>query len=188
MSANVLLTNSRYIKSITNISDNVQDKYLFPSINESQEIDLKGIIGESLLDKLKNLVFDGTINDPENAVYKDLLQQCQFYLAYDVVSKLCVITSFKINNAGLYRSNDDNLYYASLDEVHNMEEYYQNKRDFFRIEIANFCINNRANLPELNDCACRQIRAQLYSAESCPIVLGHARGKSINKYYGYYKG
>jgi len=188
MSKNVLLTNSNYIKSVTNISENTSDKYIFPSINEAQEIDLKGVIGESLLKKLKDLVSDGTINDPDNAIYKDLLQQCQFFLAYDVVAKLCVTTSFKIDNAGVYRSNDENLYYASLEEVHNMEEYYQNKRDFFRLEISNFIINNRAQLPELNDCACRKIRAQLYSAESCGINLGGPRGKAINYKYGYYKG
>lgn len=186
MSANVLLTNSRYIKSITNISDNVQDKYLFPSINESQEIDLKSVIGENLLSKLKDLVSDGGINDPENAVYKDLLQQSQFFLAYDVVSKLCVITSFKIDNAGVYRSNDENMYYASLEEVHNMQEYYENKRDFFRLELVNFCLNNRTNLPELSECQCRKISANLYSAESCGLFLGNARGKSIrNKCCNY---
>ena len=186
--ANVLITNSKYIKSITNISDNVQDKYLFPTINESQEIDLKSVIGETLLNKVKDLISDGTINNPENAVYKDLLQQCQFYIAYDVVSKLCVITSFKVDNAGVYRSNDENMYYASLEEVHNMQEYYENKRDFFRIELANFCLNNRANLPELDNCACRKIAANLYSAESCGIVLGGARGKGRKNNCCYYKG
>lgn len=183
--ANVLITNSTYIKGITNISENVQDKYMFPSINEAQEIDLCGIIGETLLNKVKDLVADGSINDPENAVYKDLLKKCQFFIAYDVVAKLCVITSFKIDNAGVYRSNDENLYYASLDEVHNMEEYYQNKRDFFRLELSNFCINNRTLLPELTQCQCRKIRAQLCSAETCGIVLGGARGKQINYYPSY---
>ena len=186
--SNVLITNAKYIKSITNISDNVQEKYLFPSINEAQEIDLCGIIGEALLNKIKDLITEGTINDPENAVYKDLLKKCQFFIAYDVVAKLCVITSFKIDNAGVYRSNDENIYYASLEEVHNMEEYYQNKRDFFRLELSNFCINNRKNLPELSECACRKIRSQLYSSESCGIVLGGGRSKEIKNHYGYYKG
>lgn len=186
--ANVLLTNSNYIKSITNISDNVQDKYLFPTINEAQEINLKSVIGENLLNKLKDLVSGGSINDPENAVYKDLLQKCQFFIAYTVVSKLSVITSFKLDNAGIYRSNDENLYYASMEEVRNMQEYYEEKADFFKLELQNFCINNRTNLPELSECACRQIKANLYSAESCGIVLGGARGKSIRNKCCDYKG
>jgi len=177
--ANVLLTNANYIKSITNISDNVTEKYIFPAINEAQEIDLKGIIGETLLNHLKDLVQDGSINDSGNTIYKDLVQKSQFFLAYDVVSKLSVTLSFKIDNAGVYHSNDENMYYASKDEVLMMQEYYENKRDFFRLEVVNFCLNNRTLLPELDACQCRKIRANMYSSESCGVVLGGARGKQI---------
>lgn len=175
--AKVLLTNSTYIKSITNISDNVQDKYLFPSINEAQEIDLKSILGEVLLEKLKEMVKDETINDEGNEVYKALVEKCQFFIAYTVVSKLAVILSFKIDNAGVYRSNDDNMTYASLQEVHNMQEYYENKASFFKLELQNYILNNRTSLPEVSKCHAHSIHANLYSAESCGIVLGGERGK-----------
>ena len=186
--ANVLITNSKYIKSITNISDNVQDKYLFPSINEAQEIDLKGILGEGLLNKIKDLVADGSINDDENAVYKDLLIKSQIFIAYDVVSKLCVITSYKIDNVGVYHSNDENVSYASMDEIRNMQQYYEDKRDFFRLEIVNFCLDNRNNLSELSECQCHKIKSNLYSVESCGIVLGGARGKRVRNNCCNYKG
>lgn len=177
MAKNVLLTNPKFIKEITNIDDNVQDKFLFPAINESQEIDLKSIIGENLLKRLKEMVLDESINRPGNEAYKDLVEKSQFFLAYSVLSKLVVTTSFKLDNAGLYRSNDENLYYASMDEVKNMEEYYQNRAAFFKLELQNFIINNKSAFAELSECACRQIGANLYSAENCGLWLGGARGK-----------
>lgn len=179
--ANVLLTNSTYIKSITNISDNVADKYLFPTINESQEIDLKNVIGERLLNKLKDMVQDQSINDPENEIYKELLTKSQFFLAYSVASKLAVILSYKIDNVGVYHTSDENLTYASFGEVQHMEEYYQNKADFFKLEVVNFCLNNRSKLPELTDSQCHSIKSNLYSVESCGIVLGGERGKGRKK-------
>lgn len=179
--ANVLLTNSTYIKSITNISDNVADKYLFPTINESQEIDLKNVIGERLLNKLKDMVQDQSINDPENEIYKELLTKSQFFLAYSVASKLAVILSYKIDNVGVYHTADENLAYASFGEVQHMEEYYQNKADFFKLEVVNFCLNNRSKLPELTDSQCHSIKSNLYSVESCGIVLGGERGKGRKK-------
>ena len=185
MSKNVLLTNATYIKSVTNIDTNVSEHYIFAAINESQEIDLCGVLGEALLNKLKDLVTDGSINNPENAVYKDLLKKCQFFIAYDAISKLCVKLSFKISNAGVYRSNDENVFYADFKEVLAMQEVYENSRDFFRLELANFCINNRTLLPELTQCQCRKIRSQLYSSESCGICLGGARGRKIIHYPSY---
>ena len=54
----ILLSSENFIKSVTNISDNVNGKYILPALREAQEIDLKGIIGSSLLETLKILVAD----------------------------------------------------------------------------------------------------------------------------------
>ena len=179
--ANVLLTNATYIKSLTNISDNVSEKYMFPSINESQEIDLKHVIGEALLEKLKQLVVNQTINDPENEIYKQLLQNCQFFIAYSVIAKLTMTLSYKLDNCGTYRTADENLTYSSMRDVQTMEEYYQNKADFFKLEVQNFCINNCSKLPELTQNQIHSIKSNLYSAETSGLFLGGGRGKVIRK-------
>ena len=176
---NVLLTNATYIKSLTNISDNVSEKYMFPTINEAQEIELKHVIGSALLEKLKDLVVDQTINDPENEVYKDLLLNCQFFIAYVVVSKLTLVLSYKIDNVGTYRTADENMTYSSMRDVQTMQEYYQDKADFFKLELQNYCLNNRSKLPELTENQIHSIKSNLYSAETCGIFLGGARSKRI---------
>lgn len=185
---NVLLTSSTFIKSITNISDNISDKMLLPSIRESQEIDLKQVIGENLLDRIKELVRENEINNVENAAYKDVLEKCQYFLAYQTVSRLCVMVSYKIDAIGVSRTRDDNIDYASLAEVMQMEQYYVEKADFFKLELQNFCLANRQALPELRECDCYKIHSNLYATASSGLFLGGARGKVLKNKGLYGKG
>lgn len=174
---NVLLTSSSFIKSITNISDNVSDKMILPCLRESQEIDLKEVIGENLLDKIKELVKENEINNEGNEAYKDLLEKCQYFLAYQTVSRLCVVLSVKIDAMGLSRNRDENLDYIEMSDVFQLEEFYQKKTDTYKKFLQNFLLDNRTAFPELNDCSCHKIKANLYATASSAIFLGSKRGK-----------
>lgn len=174
---NVLLTNSKFIKSITNISDNVNDKMILPAVREAQDIDLKRVMGECLLNRLKQIVADREVDKEGNEAYKDLLDQIQYFLAYQTISRLCVILSYKIDNIGISRTRDELIDTATFDEVVKMEAYYQNKADVFKKDLQNFLLNNRSAFPELNECTCNQIRANLYSSATSGLVLGGKRGK-----------
>lgn len=183
--SNVLLTNANYIKSATNISDNVNEKYLLPAIREAQEIGLKNILGEKLLNKVKDLIAAKEINKEENEIYKSLLDNCQYYLAYQTVSNLCYILSYKLDNMGLSRTADENVAYASADEVVSQSDYYERKADFFKLELQNFLVRNISKLPEVSENQCHTISANLYSADSGGLVLGGARGKGHYRKSGY---
>lgn len=62
--AEVLLTSEEFVKSISNISDNLAGKYMLPAIREAQEINLREILGDALTDKLKKIVELGQTNNP----------------------------------------------------------------------------------------------------------------------------
>ena len=175
--AEILLSSETFIKSVTNISDNVAGKYILSSLREAQEVSLKSIIGESLLEKLKTLVKDGKIDQEGNLDYKYLVNKCQYYLAYMTIVELIYKVSYKIGNAGLVKTSDENLQVATLDEMIAQKEYYQGKADFHCYELQNFILNRRSAFPEVDDCTCRKIHANLYSAATCGIFLGGARGK-----------
>jgi hypothetical protein len=74
----VLLSSEAFIKSVSSVSDNLSRKYILPSLREAQEVGLKGIVGSSLLEKLKSLVKDGLIEQNAYATYKALLDKCQY--------------------------------------------------------------------------------------------------------------
>lgn len=176
--AEILLSSEAFVKSVTSISDNLSGKYVLPSLREAQEIGLKGILGDCLLSKLKSLVKDGSINEDSNVKYKELIDRCQYYLAYVTIVEVTNKTSFKIGNFGVVKSTDENLQVASQDEIAKMQYYYQSKADACCYELQGWLLDNRSSFPELSDCDCRRISSNLYSAATCGIFLGGARGKT----------
>lgn len=175
--AEILLSSEAFVKSVTSVSDNLSGKYIIPSLREAQEIGLKSILGDSLLTKLKTLVKENSIESPANVHYKELIDRCQYYLAYVTIVEVTNKTSFKVGNFGVTKSTDDNLQVATQDEIAKMQYYYQSKADACCYDLQGWLIDHRTNFPELNECDCKRISSNLYSAATCGIFLGGARGK-----------
>lgn len=175
--AEILLTSESFVKSVTNVSDNLAGKYILPSIREAQEHSLKGILGDCLLSKLKGLIKTEEIDDLANIKYKQLADHCQYYLAYMAIVEVTNKVSFKIGNFGVAKSTDENLQVASYDEIVKMQYYYQTKVDAYCLELQQWLLDNRDEFPELTECHCRKLSSNLHSAASCGVFLGGGRGK-----------
>lgn len=175
--AEIILTSEKFVKSVTSVSDNIAGKYILPSLREAQEQGLKGILGDALLAKLKGLVANKEIDLESNAVYKILLDRCQYYLAYAAIVEVTNKVSYKIGNFGVAKSSDENLQVASQDEIGKMQYYYQSKADAHCLDLQNFLLQNRSDYPELTENCCHTIESNLHSAASCGIFLGGARAK-----------
>ena len=170
-----LLSSEKFIKSVTNISDNLSGKFILPALREAQEIGLRGILGDCLLEKCKQVA--PYLDDPDNAAYALLIERAQYYLAYATVAETVQKVSYKVGNFGVAKSSDDNLQVATQDEIAKQQYYYTSKADYYCLDLQNWLLDNRALFPELTDCACRKIKANLYSAASCGIWLGGPRGR-----------
>ena len=173
----ILLSSEAFIKEVSSASDNLSGKYILPSLREAQEIGLKGILGDCLLERLKTLVRGGDIDSLGNAAYKRLLDHCQYYLAYRTLVEVTNKVSYKIGNFGVTKTQDENLQVATQDEIAKTQYYYQSKADACCYDLQTFLLENRADYPELTECACRRIQANLHSAASCGLFLGGARGR-----------
>lgn len=181
MITDTLLTSPDFVKSVTNISDNLNGKVMQAAIREAQEIDLKQIIGSCMLAKLKQLINGNLINDPEYSEYLDLLNEAQYFLSYTVVSKLCVITSYKIDNAGVVKTADENITNATEEEIFDMQNFYQRKADYFCSQLQNYILNHIGILPEITENQCNNIKSNLYSAANNSLWLGGRRGKGLSR-------
>ena len=175
--AEILLSSEGFVKEVTSISDNVSGKYILSSLREAQEGALKRIVGESMLNRLKGLVADEAIDQPGNAKYKELIDKCQYFLAYMTIVEIVYKVSYKIGNAGVVKASDENMQVASLDEIISQKEYYQGKADSYCLELQNYILDNLSAFPEVTECVCRKIHANLHSAATCGFFLGGARGK-----------
>lgn len=173
MAEHILLTSELFVKSVTSVSDNLAGKYLLPSIREAQEQGLKGILGDRLLAKLKDL----SRNNALEGKYRELVENCQYYLAYAAIVEVTNKVSYKIGNFGVAKTQDENLQIASYDEIVKQQYYYQSKVDAHCIDLQKWILENKASFPELTECQCRRLSSNLHSAASCGVFLGGARGK-----------
>lgn len=187
----ILLTSEAFVKNVTAISDNLAGKYLLPAIRDAQEIHLKGIVGSCLLEKMKEMMkgdkFKGDFNkdfnkdfattEGGNQKYKDLIDRCQYYLAYMSIVEVLDRVALKVTNFGVVKTNDENVQQASQEEISQKQARYLSKADAQAYELQGWLLRHRSEFPELSGCDCDRIHSNLYSAASCGIFLGGERGK-----------
>ena len=173
----ILLITEQSIKNITNISDNMSGKLLLTAIRESQEINLREILGDALLDELKRQVAENDVRE----TYNHLILQCQYFLAYQSCANICMITSVKIDSAGLQRVSDEKMEPLPVSEVNQIHDYYQTKADFYCERLQNFLLQHKEDYPQLNAKQCNSINANLYSSATCGIFLGGPRSKGTQR-------
>ena len=177
--AEILLSSEKFIKEVTNISDNLAGKFLGPSLREAQDIKLQGILGTCLFNKLKDLVGSGSIGT--QPAYKNLLDHCQYFLAYSTIVEVLKKVSYKVGNFGVAKSNDENLQVATMEDINSQEFYYQSKADAYCLELQQWILDNRKDYPELTECQCNKLSSNLYSAATCGVWLGGRRGKMVRR-------
>lgn len=173
----IFLFSETFVREATNISDNVDSKYLLAAMREAQDVRLKHIIGTRLYNKLVRLVGAGTIKGAANAKYRTLLDEARYFLAYSAVTELVVKLAYKVTNMGVVKTTDEHVQAVSAQELAYNKDYYQSKADAHLLTLQKFLLAHSAEYPELGDNTCADIRANLYNTATCGIYLGGARGK-----------
>jgi len=182
---NVLLTSPDFVRLNSNISDNVNSKVLVTAIREVQEDELQEILGQLLFEKLQDLVENNTIDNQENAAYKNLLDKAQMFITYRVIAEIIVMLNMKIDNAGLIQTRDENMDYMGLDDTMTMKNYYDTKASHYAYLLQNYLMEHLNEIPELTECQAWKIRSTLYSAASPSVFLGGERGRGWFRFFPY---
>lgn len=142
-------------KANSQINYNVDEGVLGSAIREAQSVYLRDIIGKALLEKVQDLVVDGSIDAEENVAYLDLLDN---YIFHYLVAKtqVCIIPeiSLKIRNIGLSQDSDANIMAASINNLDSMADYYETQACDKANRMICFLLSNKKAFPELNVCGC----------------------------------
>ena len=173
----ILFTNADFIRSVTIVSDNLQDKYILSSIREAQDIEFQQVVGTRLYNRLKIMVEDESIAYDFNVHYRELLDKAQYFIAYQTLANLTVNSTYKINNIGLNTISDDNVSTPSLSDTFKLAKYYVDKADHYKMMLQNWLLKNKSYFPELLKSDISELSANVHSAASCNVFLGGARGK-----------
>ena len=177
--AEVLLISETFVKEVCSISENVAGQYIRPSIREAQNVGLRNILGDLLLEKLKALVADSTINQEANIWYKALADRERDYLANSACVGIAQRVAFKIANAGVVKTPDEKVEVADQPDMAKVQFFYQSKADSLAFDLERWLLENRAHFPELLAYQCRKIHSHLYTAATSGIWLGGPRGKHL---------
>ena len=167
------------MKETCSISENVAGQYIRPSIREAQDVALRNILGDLLLEKLKKLIADGTITAEANMWYKVLADRERDFLANSACVGICQRVAYKIANAGVIKTPDEKVEVADQPDMAKTQFFYQSKADSQAFDLERWLLDNRTHFPELMEYQLRKIHSHLYSAASCGIWLGGPRGKRL---------
>ena len=174
----ILLTSTEYIKSHSGLNDNTYDKMIIPALERAQDIELCEALGDCLVQSLKDKIADESINDPDNILYKTLIDNyVQQYLTYTVLANLTLEIGQVIGNGGIDTITDEHRQTLSFDERGQYKDYWLHQADAYKIRMQKFLKNNSTAFPEW--LACCKSKDDLSSA--CSVWLGGTRGKIIFK-------
>lgn len=177
----VLFCSEKYIKDNSNLNDNAFGKNLLPAIRQAQDIYCQQIIGSTLYHKLIDLVDTGDIGEPENALYKELLDEyVRDYILYQTLVQIVPVLSVKLSNYGTTLSNDQYLVNLSQGDAELIEKHYSIMADFYARRLQEFILNNCDKL-DVDVCTCEGLRANLQTAATSGLFLDGYRGRVLVK-------
>jgi hypothetical protein len=155
------------------INRNLEDEYLLSAIDESQDIFLREIIGDSLYETLQNKVSEESIE----GVYQTLLESyVKIYLKYKVLALLCVPLTYKLRNIGIAQQFSNEVNTTTLTDTKYLQNYYDGKADFYANRLTKFLQTN--DIPEYK-CSCNQITEPNESHPVSSIYLGNSKRRVI---------
>lgn len=168
----VFLVSENAVRQLLAVSDNVAGQFTAVAIREAQEVDYRRVIGAALLDQLKGLVATQSIGLPGYVEYRALLDASQLYLAYAAAVRLMPRVQYKVANVGVFKAGDDHATPVSYDDTAAITDSYRTVRDAFCRDLQAYLLRHAGEFPELAECHCREIRAQLNHTATCGIYLG----------------
>lgn len=177
---NTMIITPDEVRTLSNISDNVNSKVLAAAIRTVQDDELMLIVGEQLLDKLKDVKENGG-----QEIYIEVIEKAKMFIINKVIAELIVMINYKIDNAGLIQTSDDNIECLGIDDTLTLKGYYDSRADHYAHRLQNFLIENLSRIPELTQPQVYKIHATLHSAGNPSVFLGGARGRGLAPKYNH---
>ena len=172
MNNKIYLVSPDDVKAASNINYNVDDGDVASAIRTSQNIYLRDIIGDNLLESLQEMVSGGTLS--ANTAYEELLDNyVTEYLIYKACVEICVPISLKLRNIGISQDYDSNIQAAQLANIAELANYYETQAIDKANRLIDFLIENKTAFPELHiSCACGRKAPCLKKKANTNLWLG----------------
>lgn len=147
MSQNILLISDAILKERSIIHDNIDPKLVYPDIKKAQDMYIEPILGTALYNKMQTLVSDGSISQPGNEDYKNLLDKYIIdALVNYTMSRLPLSISYQFWNKGLLRKQGVDTELPSMTEMVEIAKTFQNDAEFYGTRLRKFLLDQTSRL------------------------------------------
>ena len=171
-----LLISETNVKKYVPLDENLYGGYLSIAIYTAQERYMPEVLGGCLYRTLQEKIYDGSISNEENTVYKNLLDTIAPYLAWMAGAEAIMMTYIKVANLSVARMTDTGVNFISNEEMNSLRDEYTNRAAIYRETVIKFLRENSSFLPELQNCSCDS--GPQYTLGECSIFLGGPRNPS----------
>ena len=143
------------VKAASLVNYNVEDEAVGYAIRESQDVYLREILGNALLEKCVELASSGTIDEEGYEAYGELVDKYIYqYLVAKSQEQILIPISFKIRNIGVSQDSDTNVTSQQLQTVIDLQNYWRTVSIDRANRLKCFLRENRAAFPELETGSC----------------------------------
>lgn len=134
---------------LTTLDKNIDASVITRLIDEAQDIRIQEVLGYNLYNTIMGMLISGTILDPININYKNLLdnniQRClALWIKYDSYSEL----NYHLTNKAVATKSSDNSQPVSDSTLANLRAETKGKAEFYEKRIRETIINNPGLYPE----------------------------------------
>lgn len=141
------MTNILTIEELKNsvLNANIDDEYVQPALTEAQDIYLREILGDALL----NAVITKIETETLSGRYLTLVNQyIKPYLTYMVQSLIAVPINYKIRNAGVIQQYDQGYSASTMKDTQYLKNYYDEKAEFYGNRLTEYLMKNSSYIVE----------------------------------------
>lgn len=187
----VLFISPTELRERTALHDNTDDKFIFPEIKAAQDQFIAPILGTALYKKMQQIVGDGTITNPANVHYKELLDEyLQPCLVWFTIAAVPMAMNYQLTNRGMVQKTSENTNSPSMADMFSVMDHYKNRAEHYQMKAIRFLRQwSPERFPEyanwgtgIDDLAPE--RAEF----SLPIYLGEDIPEKPRPFSEYYQG
>ena len=143
------LIDTEYLFLHTDIDKNIDPNTLNPHIIIAQDTSIQQILGETLYQYIMDLVYSGSITDPNKSQYKLLLYNfIQPALAHHAYWNALPSVQFHLTNKSILSKTTDHATTTGLDVLTYLRNNVKHYADFYSQRIREQIINYPSDYPE----------------------------------------
>jgi hypothetical protein len=143
--ANVLFISETFLKQNTQVSDNVDVKYIREAILWTQDSEIQTVLGSTLYNKIKDDIEASNLAGVYETLVQDYIQVC---LKHYVTAECLPMAHYKITNKGLQIQDSEQSSPASTSSVNFLVEKEKNKAEWYKQRLINYLCENSSSYPE----------------------------------------